>query len=94
MLATPCISNTVLSPVDLAGRKISRLAGYDREDIASLVRLGLTSAEEIDARANESIAGYIGGQAMLMANLRDVIKLAHNIEQREGAQCYADSPSP
>jgi len=66
----------VLSPCDLAVSKIARLSDNDREDIASLVRAGLTTAGEIEQRANEAILGFVGGEAMLRANLRDALVLA------------------
>jgi hypothetical protein len=66
----------VLSPVDLAVSKIARFADNDKEDIASLVRLGLTTATEIEARAQSALVGYVGGQAMLMLNLPDALTLA------------------
>lgn len=66
----------VLSPVDLAVSKIARLADNDKEDIAALVRHGLTNADEIEQRANAALAGYIGSQAMLRLNLRDALALA------------------
>lgn len=72
----------VLSPVDLAVSKIARLADNDREDIETLVRLGLTTADEIEVRANEAIAGYVGGMEMLRANLRDAIGIARSAEAR------------
>jgi hypothetical protein len=70
----------VLSPVDLAVSKIARFADNDKEVIAALVRLGLTTANEIEQRATSALAGYIGGQAMLKLNLRDAIALAHDVE--------------
>lgn len=70
----------VLSPVDLAVSKIVRLAENDREDIQELVRLGLTTADEIEQRASNALVGYIGGQAMLLANLRDAVALARDAE--------------
>lgn len=73
----------VLSPVDLAVSKIARFADNDKEDIAALVRLGLTSADEIERRATSALAGYIGGQAMLKLNLRDAIVLARESESVE-----------
>ena len=66
----------VLSPVDLAVSKIARFA--DNDDIAALVRLGLTSADEIEHRATS--AGYVGGQAMLKLKLRDALVLARKLE--------------
>ncbi|MBI1906416.1 MAG: hypothetical protein HYS20_09315 [Rhodocyclales bacterium] len=74
----------VLSPLDLAVSKIARFADNDKEDIAALVRLGLTTADEIEQRATSALAGYVGGQAMLLLNLRDAVALARRVE--------ADSP--
>jgi hypothetical protein len=70
----------VLSPVDLAVSKIARFADNDKEDIAALVRLGLTTADEIEQRAMSAIGGYIGGLAMLQLNLRDAVTLAREVE--------------
>lgn len=70
----------VLSPVDLAVSKIARLADNDKEDIAALVRLGLTNADEIEQRATNALAGYVGGQAMLKLNLRDAVALARQVQ--------------
>jgi len=72
----------VLSPTDLAVSKITRLADYDREDIRALVAEGLTSAGEIEARATEALAGYVGGVEMLRANLKDALAIARQEEQR------------
>lgn len=79
----------VLSPVDLAVSKIARLADNDREDICTLVSLGLTNADAIEARANEAIGGYVGGMEMLKANLRDAVKIA-----REAAPKHSANESP
>ena len=70
----------VLSPVDLAVSKVARFADNDKEDIAALVRLGLTTAKEIEQRATSALAGYIGGQALLRLNLRDALALAREVE--------------
>jgi Nucleotidyltransferase of unknown function (DUF6036) len=70
----------VLSPVDLAVSKISRFAENDQEDIAELVMLGLTTAEDIEDRANDALIGYVGGISMLKCNLRDTLELARKIE--------------
>ena len=72
----------VLSPVDLAVSKIARLADNDREDIQELVQLGLTTADEIEQRANSAMAGYIGGRSLLQLNLQDAISIARNAEAR------------
>lgn len=70
----------VLSPVDLAVSKIARLASNDCEDIQELVRLGLTTADEIEQRAKSALVGYVGGQATLLLNLRDAVALARDAE--------------
>jgi len=70
----------VLSPTDLAVSKIARLADNDREDIHALVAAGLTSADEIEARATDALGGYVGGVEMLRANLRDAVAIARKAE--------------
>lgn len=70
----------VLSPLDLAVSKIARFADNDKEDIAELVRLGLTSSDEIEQRATQALDGYVGGLAMLRLNLRDAVALARQVE--------------
>ncbi len=72
----------VLAPVDLAVSKIARLADNDREDIQELVLLGLTTADEIEQRANSAMAGYIGGQSLLQVNLQDALAIARYAETR------------
>jgi hypothetical protein len=42
----------------------------------ALVRLGLTNADAIEQRALSALSGYVGGQAMLLLNLRDALSLA------------------
>lgn len=71
----------VLSPVDLAVSKIARFADSDKEDIAALVRLGLTTADEIEQRATSALVGYVGGLAMLKLNLRDAVASARRVER-------------
>jgi hypothetical protein len=68
----------VLAPVDLAVSKIARLADNDREDIRELVRLGLTTAEAIEERANSALGGFVGGEAMLRLNIRDAVAIARD----------------
>lgn len=70
----------VLSPVDLAVSKIARFAPNDQEDIQALVRLGLTSADAIEARGREALTGYIGNLGMVEFNLRDAVALAREQE--------------
>jgi hypothetical protein len=82
----------VLSPTDLAVSKIARFADNDKEDIAVLVRLGLTTADEILQRATDALVGYIGGQAMLKLNLLDAVALARSVEEEISKQDDIDPP--
>ena len=84
-VGVPQISLYVLSPLDLAVSKIARWADNDKEDIADLVRLGLTTADEIEQRATQAIGGYVGGLPMLRLNLRDTVALARQVEAARGA---------
>jgi hypothetical protein len=70
----------VLSPLDLVVSKIARFADNDKEDIAELVRLKLTTADAIEQRASSALGGYVGGLAMLRLNLRDAVALARQVE--------------
>ena len=70
----------VLSALDLAVSKIARFAPHDQADIRSLVRAGLTTADDIEKRAQEALGGFVGGQAMLVANIRDAVALARTVE--------------
>ena len=79
-LGLECFHVYVLSPCDLAVSKIARFAESDREDIVALVRLGLTDADAIERRALSALSGYVGGQAMLLLNLRDALSLARAAE--------------
>lgn len=66
----------VLSPVDLAVSKIKRLADNDREDISELVRLGLTTANEIESRATAALANYIGNQSEVLLDIKEAVAIA------------------
>ena len=70
----------VLSPLDLAVSKIARFQDPDREDIAALVRQGLTTADAIERRATEAMGGFVGGLPMLKLNIRDAVALARQVE--------------
>jgi hypothetical protein len=80
-LGTTQLRVHLLSPVDLAVSKIARFVDTDQEDIAALVRHGLTTADEIERRALGALGGYVGGQTFLKYNLRDAIDLAKDIER-------------
>lgn len=76
----------VLSPLDLAVSKIARFADNDKEDIAALMHLGLTTADEIERRATSALGGYVGGLAMLRLNLRDALALARQVEAQRSKE--------
>jgi len=76
----------VLSPVDLAVSKIARFSDHDKEDIATLVHLGLTSADDIERRATAALVGFVGNQNTLKWNLQNAVVLARKAEsERTGA---------
>jgi hypothetical protein len=85
------ITLRVLSPVDLAVSKISRLADPDREDIRDLVLAGLTNADEIAARAEEALGAYIGNTSSLRFNIRNAIEIARNAEKDSRARAEAQA---
>ena len=85
------ITLRVLSPVDLAVSKISRLADPDREDIRDLVLAGLTNADEIAARAEEALGAYIGNTSSLRFNIRNAIEIARNAEKDFRASAEAQA---
>jgi hypothetical protein len=61
----------ILSPIDLALAKVSRFERNDREDIAELARCNLIDAQELEKRAAEAIAYYVGNPNLLQLNLKD-----------------------
>lgn len=70
----------ILSPVDLAVSKLSRFAANDQEDIATLVRAGLTGGERISSRAREALSGYVGNTSTLLSHLEAAVRLAKAAE--------------
>lgn len=73
----------LLTPLDLAVSKISRLSGQDRDDIASLARRGLLSPESLRARAQAALAGYVGDLDRLRANIEIACRIADDAGKRE-----------
>lgn len=64
----------VLSPVDLAVSKLSRLSEQDRQDIHTLAALGLITVPALRKRAAEALDYYIGNKAPLLANIEEVCR--------------------
>lgn len=50
------------------------------EDLAALVRRGLTSADAIEQRANSALTAYVGNPSALRLNLQEAVALARRIE--------------
>lgn len=59
----------VLQPVDLAISKLARFGEIDRSDIRELARAGLFTAQELRARAEEALHGYVGDPASLKTSI-------------------------
>lgn len=72
----------LLSPVDLAVSKISRLSDNDKQDIADLVRSGCTNAIAIEKRANEAVGGYIGNMKEVRQNINSAVSIAKQAEPK------------
>ncbi len=84
----------VLCPLGLVVSKISRFGDNDKEDIAELVRLGLTTADEIEQGAMSALTKYVGGPAMLQINIQDAVALARQVEvERVTTQRLNELPS-
>jgi len=65
----------LLSPVDLAVSKISRLAEHDRGDIVALARRGLIDAKRVRQRAEEALTGYVGDLERLRTSVEIALRL-------------------
>jgi hypothetical protein len=82
-IGTDLIHVYVLSPVDLIVSKIARLNGPDKSDIAAIIAKFGISAVEIERRAEEALAGYVGNVDYLRMNLREVLQLAKELAGSE-----------
>lgn len=70
----------LLSPVDLAVSKISRLEDHDQDDIESLTRAGLIIEREVRARAEEALKGYVGNARRVRTSLEIACQLIASVE--------------
>jgi hypothetical protein len=59
----------LLSPVDLAVSKLGRWSAVDRDDVAALARRGLLTAGELETRAHEALASYVGDTVRLRGTI-------------------------
>ena len=76
------IKVNLLSPVDLAVSKISRLSDNDKQDISHLVLSGCTNAIAIEKRANEAVGGYIGNMKEVRQNINSAVSIARQAEPK------------
>jgi len=60
----------LLSALDLAVSKISRLSSQDRADIAALARHGLIRSGPLERRAEAALGGYVGNLDVLRTSIR------------------------
>lgn len=70
----------VLSPLDLAVSKISRLADNDREDIRLLAEHGLITSADLQRRALEALDYYVGYPQAVKLNIADAVKIVEEVE--------------
>ena len=81
-LGTSMLRVHVLTPVDLAVSKLARFSENDREDIIALMTSGLTTGEQIAARAKEALPAYVGNPQSLMWHLEETLRLAKEIANK------------
>jgi hypothetical protein len=77
-IATGLIHVYVLSPIDLIVSKIARFNGPDKSDIAAVIAKFGISAQDIERRAEDALAGYVGNVDFLRMNLREVLRMAES----------------
>jgi Nucleotidyltransferase of unknown function (DUF6036) len=70
----------LLSALDLAVSKISRLSSQDREDIAALARHGLIRPSALRRRAEAALGGYVGN---LDVPRKSIVLACHVVEDVE-----------
>ncbi|MFN2376415.1 MAG: DUF6036 family nucleotidyltransferase [Candidatus Binatia bacterium] len=65
----------LLSPVDLAVSKISRLSDQDRGDIVALVRRGLVDAKAVRQWAEQALGGFVGNLGRVRNSIDIVVRI-------------------
>jgi hypothetical protein len=73
----------LLSALDLAVSKISRLSSQDREDIAALARHGLIRSSALRRRAEAALGGYVGNLDVLRTSIALACHLVEDIEKNK-----------
>jgi hypothetical protein len=79
-IGTDLIQVYVLNPIDLVISKIARYAGPDVQDITDLIAKFHLGADDIGARAEEALGGYVGNADYLRMNLRSVLEVAGRLD--------------
>jgi hypothetical protein len=74
----------LLSALDLAVSKISRLSSQDREDIAALARHGLIRSRALRRRAEEALRGYVGNLDVLRKSIELAFHIVEDVEKNQG----------
>jgi hypothetical protein len=69
----------LLSPLDLAVSKVSRLEKHDREDILALAQAGLIDSASFRARATEALPNYVGDETRVRKSIEIVCKLLDDV---------------
>ncbi len=71
----------LLSPVDLAVSKISRLSDQDRGDIVALARRGLIDAKRVRERAQQALGGFVGDLERVRNSIEIVTRILEDTER-------------
>ncbi|MFA5265706.1 MAG: DUF6036 family nucleotidyltransferase [Opitutaceae bacterium] len=76
----------VLAPLDLAVSKIARFSPQDREDILTLASSGFFTAEQLKARATESLANFVGDLNTLRSSIEIICRRISELPQSQRVQ--------
>jgi hypothetical protein len=72
----------LLSALDLAVSKISRLSSQDRDDITALGKRGLIKSQALRRRSEEALKNYVGNLDGLKGAIDVACRIVRDIEQR------------
>src|SRR5271165_5169116 len=72
----------LLTPLDLAVSKMSRLSEQDRADIASLARHQLLRSSDLRRRAQEALGGYVGDVERVGGSIELACRIVEDMERR------------
>jgi hypothetical protein len=73
----------LLSALDLAVSKISRLSSQDRDDIAALAKHGLIKSEALRRRSEEALKNFIGNVDSLKGAIDVACRIVRDCERRD-----------